>query len=139
MQNQSCSANLSPRCFLADFILEGDLVDACKPGDRVMITGVYRPLAGKASATLGAFRSVVVVNSVAQLSHTSSAAAEITADDLKEMKRLAAKPNVLDVLGKSMAPSIYGHEWIKKVCIFLLLALLVCGTMLVGCNTSLIL
>lgn len=90
-------------------------MDACKPGDRVMITGVYRPLAGKASSTLGAFRSVVVVNSVEQLSHTSSAASEITADDLKELKNLAAKPNVLDVLGKSMAPSIYGHEWIKKV------------------------
>ena len=80
-----------------------------------MITGVYRPLAGKASATLGAFRSVVVVNSVEQLSHTSTAASEITAEDLKEMKRLAAKPDVLDILGKSMAPSIYGHVWIKKV------------------------
>lgn len=83
-----------------------------------MITGVYRPLAGKASATLGAFRSVVVVNSVEQLSHTSTAASEITAEDLKEMKRLAAKPDVLDILGKSMAPSIYGHVWIKKVTVF---------------------
>ena len=90
-------------------------MDACKPGDRVMLTGVYKPLAGKAASLTGHFRSVVIVNSVEQLSHAVSASAEISAEDLKEMKELAAKGNVLDVLGSSLAPSIYGHDWIKKV------------------------
>ena len=91
-------------------------MDACKPGDRVMLTGVYKPLAGKTASLTGHFRSVVIVNSVEQLSQAAQASAEISADDLKEMKDLAAKGNVLDVLGSSLAPSIYGHDWIKKVC-----------------------
>jgi DNA replication licensing factor MCM3 len=99
----------------ADFVLEGDLVDACKPGDRVMLTGVYKPLAGKGASLTGHFRSVVIVNSVEQLSQATQASADISADDLKEMKELAANGNVLDVLGSSLAPSIYGHDWIKKV------------------------
>jgi hypothetical protein len=99
----------------AEFVLEGDLVDAAKPGDRVLMTGIYRPITGKASATIQSVRSVVVVNSVEQLSHATSEAAAITEDDLKEMKRLAAKPNALEIVGKSLAPSIYGHVDIKQV------------------------
>ena len=97
-------------------MLEGDLVDACKPGDRVMITGVYKPVGSKnASNMTGIFRSLVIGNSVRQLSKAVQAAAEITVEDLREMKHLASQANVLDTLGMSMAPSIYGHEWIKKV------------------------
>ena len=103
----------------ADFVLEGDLVDACKPGDRVMMTGVYKPLGGRGPNVSGAFRSVVVVNSVEQLSQAVQASADISADDLREMKDLASKDEVLDMLGSSLAPSIYGHDWIKKVRRFL--------------------
>lgn len=98
----------------ADFVLEGDLVDACKPGDRVMLTGVYKPLGGRGATMSGHFRSVVIVNSVEQLSQAVAAAADISAEDLKEMKGLAASDEVLDALGASLAPSIYGHDWIKK-------------------------
>lgn len=113
----------------ADFVLEGDLVDACKPGDRVLLTGVYKPLAGKAAAASGHFRSVVVVNSVEQLSQAAQASADISAADLKEMKGLAESGDVLGALGRSLAPSIYGHDWIKKArsiaafCLVLFLAL----------------
>jgi DNA replication licensing factor MCM3 len=98
----------------ADFVLEGDLVDKCKPGDRVMMTGVYKPLAGRAVNMTGQFRSVVIVNNVEPLSQVTSAAADISAADLREMKELAASDTVLDTLGRSIAPSIYGHNWIKK-------------------------
>jgi DNA replication licensing factor MCM3 len=104
-------------------VLEGDLVDSCKPGDRVMLTGVYKPLTGRsAAAASGHFRSVVIVNSVEKISQAEQASMEISADDLREMKGLAEKHNVLNILGRSLAPSIYGHDWIKKVlpsaCIF---------------------
>ena len=81
-----------------------------------MITGVYKPLAGRAANLSGHFRSVVVTNSVEQLSQATQASADISTEDLQEMKELAAKPDVLDILGRSLAPSIYGHDWIKKVC-----------------------
>lgn len=100
----------------AEFVLEGDLVDACKPGDRVMMTGVYMPVGSKSVANItGQFRSVIVVNSVEQLSKVVHNSADITPEDLRELRALAAKPDVLDILGMSMAPSIYGHDWIKKV------------------------
>ena len=38
-----------------------------------------------------------------------------TAEEEEEFRRLAAKPNVHEILAKSIAPSIYGSEDIKKV------------------------
>ena len=40
-----------------DVIIEDDLVDSCKPGDRVAIIGVYKALPGKSKGSLnGVFR-----------------------------------------------------------------------------------
>ena len=40
-----------------DIILDNDLVDICKPGDRVLIVGVYRCLPGKQNGyTTGIFK-----------------------------------------------------------------------------------
>jgi DNA replication licensing factor MCM3 len=42
-----------------DVILDNDLVDLCKPGDRVLIVGVYRCLPGKQNGfTTGIFKYV---------------------------------------------------------------------------------
>ena len=41
------------------------------------------------------------------------AAAKLTAADVKHIEQLAAQPDVLEVLARSLAPSIYGHHTIK--------------------------
>jgi hypothetical protein len=50
-----------------------------------------------------------------------AAASTITVQDIKNVERLAADPDVLDILARSLAPSIYGHNLIKKGLILLLL------------------
>lgn len=54
-----------------EIVLESDLVDSCKPGDRVAVVGIFRPLAssGSGGSTSGAYRSVVVGVSVEKLTH----------------------------------------------------------------------
>ncbi|KAJ1949379.1 MCM DNA helicase complex subunit, partial [Linderina pennispora] len=48
-----------------DIILDDDLVDVVKPGDRVSLVGVYRALGGKSTTAASAiFRTMVLVNSV---------------------------------------------------------------------------
>mmetsp|Transcript_17213 Transcript_17213/g.30942 ORF Transcript_17213/g.30942 Transcript_17213/m.30942 type:complete len:745 (-) Transcript_17213:1350-3584(-) len=100
--------------------LTDDLVDRVKPGDRIEAVGVFKPMGAKASATMGIFRTVLVANNCYSLaSHESNP--EITGTDVGHIKELAARPDILDLLGTSLAPSIYGHEHIKKAVVLLLL------------------
>lgn len=40
-----------------DVVVEDDLVDTCKPGDRVAIVGIYKAIAGKTTGSVnGVFR-----------------------------------------------------------------------------------
>ncbi|ODN01517.1 DNA replication licensing factor Mcm3 [Orchesella cincta] len=103
-----------------DVFLDNDLVDLCKPGDRVLIVGVYRCLPGKQGGfTTGIFRTMVLGNSVTKLSKDANLT--INVDDVKECKKFSKTTNPFDVLAKSLAPTIYGHEQIKKAVLCLLL------------------
>ena len=52
----------------AEVTLEQDLVDACKPGDRVSLVGIYKALPPRAQGTMtGVLRTKLLVNSVRHL------------------------------------------------------------------------
>ena len=53
--------------------------------------------------------------------HACAASAAITVQDIRNVEQLAADPSVLDILARSLPPSIYGHNLIKKGLILLLL------------------
>ncbi|KAL7544995.1 hypothetical protein ACHAWF_008363 [Thalassiosira exigua] len=87
-----------------------------KPGDRVQIVGVYRALSSAAQgqrSTSGVFPTVVLVNDIRVLGRDSHGLV-FTPADVRAIRSLAQRPDVLDVLGRSVCPSIHGHGVIKK-------------------------
>lgn len=103
-----------------DIICDGDLVDLSKPGDRVQIVGNYRCLPGKQGGyTSGTFRTVMIANNISQLSKESSLS--ISRDEIALCKKLAKNHSIFELLSKSLAPSIHGHEYVKKAILCLLL------------------
>ena len=109
-----------------DVILDDDLVDKCKPGDRVQLVGIYRSLGNRnAGHNTALFKTVILANNVVMLSSKSGggiAAATITDTDIRNINKIAKKKNVFDLLSQSLAPSIYGHEHIKKAILLMLLS-----------------
>lgn len=97
-----------------DIILENDLVDSCKPGDRVNIVGVFKALGGNASGqTSGVFKSIIIGVHIEKLSRVAER--EITDADVLFFSRMRSRhPDLLALLARSLAPSIYGHDIIKR-------------------------
>jgi len=104
-----------------DVICDNDLVDKCKPGDRVQIVGCYRCLPGKQGGfTSGTFRTILITNQVTLMS--KEVTPNITGDDVQKCKKFSKqKGDVFEMLSKSLAPSIHGHEYIKKALLCMLL------------------
>ena len=104
-----------------DVVLEDDLVDACKPGDRVSIVGIYKAAPSKGSGSMsGVFRTLLVASSVEMLGKESTQL-KLTARDTRNIKRISQREDCFDLLAQSLAPSIFGHDFIKKAMVLLLL------------------
>lgn len=69
---------------------------------------------------LFAHRTILIANNV-YLLNKEIAAPVFTSDDIRNIKRIGNRGDVFDVLGDSLAPSIYGHSWIKKAVLLLML------------------
>ncbi|KAJ1309651.1 hypothetical protein OPQ81_006418 [Rhizoctonia solani] len=105
-----------------DVIMDDDLVDKCKPGDRVTLVGVYRSIGGGGGS--GGFRTLILANNIVLLSTKSGggiAQTRLTDTDIRNINKLAQKRNIVSLLSTSLAPSIYGHEYIKRAILLLLL------------------
>ncbi|XP_054900602.1 DNA replication licensing factor MCM3 [Poeciliopsis prolifica] len=105
-----------------DIILDNDLVDVVKPGDRVQVIGTYRCLPGKKGGfTSGTFRTIMIACHVKQMSKEVSQT--FSADDVAKIRNFSRtrSVNVFDQLARSLAPSIHGHDYIKKAILCMLL------------------
>ncbi|XP_057714425.1 DNA replication licensing factor MCM4 [Corythoichthys intestinalis] len=102
-----------------------DLVDKVQPGDRVNITGVYRAVPMRVNPLQSNVKAVYKTHIDAihfrktdeKRLHGLDDEAEqklFTEDRVQKLKELAAKPDVYERLAAALAPSIYGHEDIKK-------------------------
>ncbi|KAG9133061.1 hypothetical protein Leryth_025916 [Lithospermum erythrorhizon] len=86
-----------------DIIVEDDLVDSCKPGD------------WKSNGM-----TVLVANNVSLLNKAASSPA-YDEEDIKNIRKISQRDDLFELLASSLAPSIYGHLWIKKALILLML------------------
>uniref|UniRef100_A0A4W5KDM9 DNA replication licensing factor MCM3 n=1 Tax=Hucho hucho TaxID=62062 RepID=A0A4W5KDM9_9TELE len=105
-----------------DVIANDDLVDTVKPGDRVQMVGIYRCLPAKQGGfTSGTFRTILLANHVKRMS--KEIVPTFSAEDINKIKKFckAHSKDVFEHLSCSLAPSIHGHEYIKKAILCLLL------------------
>lgn len=103
-----------------DIICDNDLADKCKPGDRVQIIGTYRCLPEKHGGfTTGVFRTVLIANNILLLNKDTKLA--LSRKDVANCRLLAKKKNIFELLSRSLAPSIHGHEYVKKAILCMLL------------------
>ncbi|KAM4689772.1 maternal DNA replication licensing factor mcm3 [Discoglossus pictus] len=105
-----------------DIIADADLVDKCKPGDRVQIVGIYRCLPSKQGGfTSGTFRTILLANNVKLMSKEITPT--FSADDVGKIKKFckAHSKDIFEHISKSLAPSIHGHDYIKKAILCMLL------------------
>ncbi|OCK84202.1 DNA replication licensing factor MCM3 [Lepidopterella palustris CBS 459.81] len=115
-------AGLLPRG--VDVILDDDLVDKVKPGDRVQLVGIYKSV-GNAGSGSSIFKTFIRANNIILLSSKSGggiAQATITDTDIRNINKISKNRRVFDLLSQSLAPSIYGHDYIKKAILLMLLS-----------------
>ncbi|XP_008319492.1 DNA replication licensing factor MCM2 [Cynoglossus semilaevis] len=99
-----------------DAILLADLVDSCKPGDEIELTGVYHNnYDGSLNMANGfpVFATVILANHISRRDE-GVAVDELTDEDVKAIVALSKDERVGERIFASMAPSIYGHEDIKR-------------------------
>jgi len=108
------SAGRLPRS--KDVILTADLCDLCKPGDEVEITGVYSnqydSSLNKANG-FPVFSTVIIANHVYKNDERSQAD-RMTDEDRKLIHQLAKDETIGERIIASIAPSVYGHDNIKR-------------------------
>ena len=109
-----------------DVIMDDDMVDRVKPGDRIQLVGIYRSLGNRnAGAGSSIFKTLILANNVVLLSSKSGggiAQATITDTDIRNINKMSKRGDIFAELSASLAPSIYGHDYIKKAILLMLLS-----------------
>ena len=90
--------------------LESDLTGKVVPGDRVRLVGIIEEIKSKRGAYDSAFLDYRVNANSLELLQKEYEAEEFTPEDLKKIKELSQRPDLKEVLIKSIAPSIHGME-----------------------------
>ena len=108
-----------------DVIMDDDMVDRVKPGDRIQLVGIFRSLGNRnAGSGSAVFRTLILANNVVLLSSKSGggiAQATLTDRDIRNINKMSKQKNVFELLSQSLAPSIFGHDYIKKAILLMLL------------------
>jgi len=97
-----------------EVILLGDLIDVCRPGEEVEVTGIYMHSSQAMSRRLNGFPvfSTVIEANCVQKRHGSSSTL-LSEEDKRKIRELGNDPQIGERIIRSIAPSIYGHRHVK--------------------------
>ncbi|XP_030751997.1 DNA replication licensing factor Mcm2 [Sitophilus oryzae] len=99
-----------------DCILLADLCDRCKPGDEVDVTGIYtNTYEGSLNVDYGfpVFSTVIFANHLV-VKDCKQIVQSLTDDDISAIIKMSKDHRIADRIIASIAPSIYGHDYIKR-------------------------
>lgn len=100
-----------------EVICTGDLIDAARPGDLVEVTGIYRH-SFDASLNLRngfpVFATVIEANYIRRLDGALTDLDALTDEEEKQIQAIARDPRLTERITATIAPSIYGHEDVKR-------------------------
>jgi DNA replication licensing factor MCM2 len=99
-----------------DVILVDDLCDMARPGEQIKLTGIYKHIFDPGVNAMNGFP---VFSTVIEANHILKekdyyAQYEISDDDRAEIMKISKLPDLEQRLINSIAPSIYGHGYIKR-------------------------
>jgi len=92
-----------------------DLVDSARPGDEVEITGIFKnryEVRSNVKHGFPVFSTMIEANHVKRFGDEQ--VVELTDEDKKAIREEARKPGIKERIFDSVAPSIFGHKFIKK-------------------------
>lgn len=92
-----------------------DLVDTARPGDEVEITGIYTnkfDYTANVKHGFPVFQTIVEANNLKRFGDEEII--ELTSEDVNEIRSLGRSKGIGMKIVNSIAPSIYGYEFIKK-------------------------
>ncbi len=97
-----------------DAWMEDDLTNMVNPGEKLVISAILRLKPNKdgkgRSSVYNKFLDVIHIYKMQQ----EFEMLEITPEEEKQIRELAAKPNVHELISQSIAPSIYGYQEMKQ-------------------------
>jgi len=101
--------------FLKEDLVEPKLEEKSTPGSKIRIIGILKevPKTSETGGILTRYDIAIEANNVIALEETFEEL-NISDEDERQIRELAADPNVLEKLAGGIAPSIYGYEEVKK-------------------------
>lgn len=95
-------------------ILQGDLVGSVKPGDRVQMVGIYKIISNNVTKERGIFKPYFICLSVKPLY-------KVPISSKISLRTPCADNELFSLFSRSIAPSISGHDHLKKAVLLMLL------------------
>lgn len=94
-----------------DIYVNDDLANRVMPGDRTKVTGILRLRPPKERKVVyGRYLEAVYIEETAK----DFLEVEISREEETEIRRLAKREDIYEMLVQSVAPAIYGHEIVKE-------------------------